>query len=121
MLDHVHGTLTASSTLIADSNSKLDNLKVDHIDLNGSAITTTNTNGDLDITPHGSGAVNFKGDGSANPGVIKVFSETNAKAVTIKAPANADLTSHTLTLPVNDGDSNNILITNGSGVMSWAA
>ena len=90
MLDHVHGTLTASSTLIADSNSKLANLKVDHIDLNGSAITTTNTNGDLDITPHGSGAVNFKGDGSANPGVIKDFSETNAKAVTIKAPANAD-------------------------------
>ena len=121
MLDHVHGTLTASSTLIADSNSKLDNLKVDNIDLNGNAITTTDTNGDLDITPHGTGVVNFKGDGSSTVGTIKVFSETNAKSVTIKAPANADLTSHTLTLPVNDGDSNNMLITNGSGVMSWAA
>ena len=59
LIDHVHGTLTASSALIADSSSKLDNLKVDNIDLNGSAITTTNTNGDLDITPHGTGIVNF--------------------------------------------------------------
>ena len=59
LIDHVHGTLTASSGLIADSSSKLDNLKVDNIDLNGSAITTTDTNGDLDITPHGSGVVNF--------------------------------------------------------------
>ena len=121
MLDHAQGTLTASSALIAGSDSKLDNLKVDNIDLNGSAITTTNTNGDLDITPHGTGVVNFKGDGSSTVGTIKIFSETNAKSVTIKAPANADLTSHTLTLPVNDGDSNNMLITNGSGVMSWAA
>ena len=121
LLDHAPGTLTASSAVITDANSKLDNLKVDHIDLNGSAITTTNTNGDLDITPHGTGVVNFKGDGSSTVGTIKVFSETNAKSVTIKAPANADLTSHTLTLPVNDGDSNNMLITNGSGVMSWAA
>ena len=68
LIDHVHGTLTASSGLIADSSSKLDNLKVDNIDLNGSAITTTNTNGDLDITPHGSGIVNFKGDGSSTAG-----------------------------------------------------
>ena len=121
LLDHAPGTLTASSAVITDANSKLDNLKVDHIDLNGSAITTTNTNGDLDITPHGTGVVNFKGDGSSTVGTIKIFSETNAKSVTIKAPANADLTTHTLTLPVNDGDSNNMLITNGSGVMSWAA
>ena len=59
MLDHAQGTLTQNSALIADTNKKLDNLKVDNIDLNGSAITTTNTNGDLDITPHGTGAVNF--------------------------------------------------------------
>ena len=121
MLDHAQGTLTASSALLADSNSKLDNLKVDNIDLNGSAITTTNTNGDLDITPHGTGAVNFKGDGSSTPGTIKIFSETNAKSVTIKAPANSALTTHTLTLPVDDGGANNMLTTNGSGVLAWSA
>ena len=121
MLDHAQGTLTQNSALIADTNKKLDNLKVDNIDLKGSAITTTYTNGDLDITPHGTGAVNFKGDGSSTVGTIKIFSETNAKSVTIKAPANSDLTSHTLTLPVNDGNANNMLVTNGSGVLSWSA
>lgn len=121
LIDHVHGTLTASSGLIADSSSKLDNLKVDNIDLNGNAITTTDTNGDLDIQPHGSGIVNFKGDGASNAGAIKIFSETNAKGITIKAPANASLTTHTLTLPVDDGGANNILTTDGNGILAWSA
>jgi hypothetical protein len=55
MLDHAKGALTADSALIVDSNSKLDNLKVDNLDLNGNTISTTNTNGDLLITPNGTG------------------------------------------------------------------
>lgn len=55
MLDHPLGTLTASSALVVDSNSKLDNLKVDNLDLNGNTLSTTNTNGDLILTPNGTG------------------------------------------------------------------
>ena len=55
LLDHSNGTLTASAALIADSNSKIDNLKVDNLDLNGNAITSTNANGDIEITPAGTG------------------------------------------------------------------
>ena len=72
MLNHVAGTLTASSALIADTNSKLDNLKVDNLDLNGNSITSTDNNGDINITPHGSGNVVIDGlshptgDGSAD-------------------------------------------------------
>ena len=121
LIDHVHGTLTASSALIADSSSKLDNLKVDNIDLNGSAITTTNTNGDLDITPHGTGIVNFKGDGSSTAGAIKIFCEQNTHGITIKSPAHSSAATYTLTLPVNDGDANNMLTSNGSGVLAWSA
>ena len=72
MLNHVHGTLTANSALIADSNKKLDNLKVDNLDLNGNSITSTDSNGDINITPNGSGDVVIDGlkypqaDGSAN-------------------------------------------------------
>jgi hypothetical protein len=57
MLDHVAGTLTASSALIVDSNSKLDNLKVDNIDINGNAISSTDTNGNVVLDPNGSGSV----------------------------------------------------------------
>lgn len=57
MLDHVAGTLTASSAIITDTNSKVDNLKVDNIDLNGNTISTTDTNGNLVLSPNGSGTV----------------------------------------------------------------
>ena len=55
MLDHVSGTLTASSALIVDSSSKLDNLKVDNLDLNGNTISSTDTNGNITLTPNGTG------------------------------------------------------------------
>jgi hypothetical protein len=54
-LDHTAGVLTASSALVVDSNSKLDNLKVDNLDLNGNTISSTNTNGDILLTPNGTG------------------------------------------------------------------
>ena len=41
MLDHVHGTLTASSSVLVDSNSKIDNWLVDDIQLNANVITTS--------------------------------------------------------------------------------
>ena len=121
LIDHVHGTLTASSALISDSNSKLDNLKVDNIDLNGSAITTSDTNGSLDITPHGTGIVNFKGNttGGNNPGAIKIFCEANTHGITIKSPLHSATATYTLTLPDDDGDANQSLMTDGSGNLTW--
>ena len=57
MLDHVHGTLTASSAIITDTNSKIDNLKVDNLDLNGNTISSTDTNGNVVLDPNGTGVV----------------------------------------------------------------
>lgn len=56
-LDHALGTLTASSAILVDSNSKIDNLKVDNLDLNGNTISTTDTDGNLSLTPNGTGVV----------------------------------------------------------------
>ena len=73
MLDHAAGTLTASSAIIVDANSKIDNLKVDNLDLNGNTISTTNTDGNLVLNPNGTGAVRISdaynlptADGSAD-------------------------------------------------------
>jgi hypothetical protein len=55
MLDHTPGTLTASSALIADSSSKLNNLKVDNLDLDGNTLSSTDTNGNILLTPNGTG------------------------------------------------------------------
>ena len=55
MLDHVHGTLTASSAAIVDSNSKIDQWLVDDIELNANVITTSTTDADLIFRANGTG------------------------------------------------------------------
>jgi len=55
LLDHTAGTVTASSALIVDASSKLDVLNVDNLTFNGNSITSTNLNGNIEVTPNGSG------------------------------------------------------------------
>ena len=72
LLDHAPGSLQASSSLITNSSSALEQLKVDNLDLNGNSITSIDTNGDINITPNGTGDVVIDGlkypqaDGSAD-------------------------------------------------------
>jgi hypothetical protein len=61
MLDQTPGTLTASSAILVDSNSKIDNLKVDNLDLNGNTISSTDTNGNIVLDPAGTGYVTITG------------------------------------------------------------
>lgn len=53
----IKGTLTANSAIIVNSDKKIDNLKVDNLDLNGNTISSTNTNGNIVLDPNGSGVV----------------------------------------------------------------
>ncbi len=72
MLDHVAGTVTASCAAIVDSNSKVDVWNVDNLTLNGNTVSSTDTAGDINITPHTTGDLVLDGqkwpqaDGSAN-------------------------------------------------------
>lgn len=61
LLDHTAGTVTASSALIVDGDSKLDVLNVDNLTFNGNSITTTDPNGNLILTPNGTGNVVLDG------------------------------------------------------------
>jgi hypothetical protein len=72
MMDHSRGTLTASSAILVDSNSKIDNLKVDNLDLNGNTLSVTNTNGNLTLAANGTGFVDI------STGVVKIASTTAA-------------------------------------------
>ena len=57
MLDHAHGTITASSAVLLDSNSKVDNWNVDDINLNANVITTSTTDADLILRANGTGKI----------------------------------------------------------------
>jgi len=53
MLDHTAGTLTASSAILVDSNSKIDQLKTGNTVLTGSNNTISTTSGALTLSPTG--------------------------------------------------------------------
>jgi len=94
MLDHTAGTLTASSALIADANSKLDQLKVDNLTFNGNTIISSDTNGNITITPNGTGDIVLDGvkwpqaDGSAN----QILTTNGSGQASWVAPAASDFT-----------------------------
>jgi hypothetical protein len=89
LTDHVHGTLTASSAIIVDSNKAIDEL--------------------------------FIGNSVSTGGTIKFNEGTNngSNYVALKAP-NSVASDITFTLPGTDGTNGQALITNGSGVLSFA-
>lgn len=53
------GTVTASKGVVVGSTSKVDVWNVDNVTINGNDISTTNTNGDLVVSPNGTGDVDF--------------------------------------------------------------
>ena len=60
-LDHNPGTLTANSAIIVGTDRKIDNLKVDNLDIDGNTISSTNANGNIALAPNGSGSVVLDG------------------------------------------------------------
>jgi len=51
------GTLTASKAVVVDGSSKIDVWNVDNITINGNTISSTDTNGNINLTPNGIGSV----------------------------------------------------------------
>ncbi len=134
MLDHTAGTLTASSAIVVDANSKIDNLLVDNIQINGNTISTSS--GNLIIDP-ATGSIDFATGGAIEFDIV----DGSATALTISEGSNNYLTFDTsngaelitfnkqievgidgtagYTLPTADGSSGQALITNGSGAVSF--
>ena len=57
MLDQTPGTLTASSAIVVDASSKINNINVGNITITGSTntVSSTDTNGNIVLTPNGTG------------------------------------------------------------------
>lgn len=88
------------------------------LDVNGNDIVTV-SNGDIDLDPNGTGLVVFKGNATKGSGQFKLNCENNSHGITIKGPPHSAAADYTLTLPNDDGDSGQVLSTNGTGTLSW--
>lgn len=67
-LDHALGTLTASSALIVDANSKIDIFNVDNLRLDGNTLSSTDANGAINVTANGTGTIGVSTLGTINIG-----------------------------------------------------
>ena len=135
MLDHTAGTLTASSALIVDANSKIDNLLVDNLQLNGN--TVSSSTGNLILAPTSNlvintGTIDVSGsatelkvvDNSATGLTIATADHTY---ITIDSTNSAELVkfgrqvefSGAYTLPTSDGTNGQALVTDGSGGVTF--
>jgi len=118
------------SLLFAKTTSAVNHFAMINAATGGEATTTTSTapilraigtdtNVDLALEGQGTGTVTIRSRGT-NSGTLTLNDEANNYAVNIKAPAADDWSaSYTLTLPVDDGTANQVLKTDGSGVLSW--
>ena len=114
MLDQTAGVLTASSAIIVDANKKIDDLLVDNLELNGNTLSTTNSNGDLILSPNGTGLVSIASaytlprvDGSAGyvlttngSGVVSWAASSSILAVAADSGTNEEINLLTETLTI---------------------
>ncbi len=104
-----------STDLVDDTTPQLGG----NLDVQAREINTSTTDGNIKLAANGTGVVEIRGN--TNAGAIVFNCESNSHGVTIKGPAHSAGATYTLTLPTSDGDANQILSTDGSGVLSWVA
>jgi len=129
----VAGNITVSGTVdgvdIAALNTTVGNISTDvvsdtspqlggDLDVQAQQITTSTTNGNIKLTPNGTGVIEVKGAGGAD-GTLQLNCSANSHGVKIKSPPHSAAASYTLTLPDTDGSANQVLKTDGSGNLDW--
>ena len=105
---------TVNTDLVSDTSPQLGG----NLDVQTNEITTSTTNGNVKLTPNGTGVVEVKGAGG-NDGTLQLNCSQNSHGVKIKSPTHSNGASYTLTLPtgINAGKP---LVTDANGNLSWA-
>jgi len=79
--------------------------------------TVTNAKTNFVSTSSAAG-LQIKGDGTTD-GTLQLNCSQNSHGIKLKSPPHSASASYTLTFPNDDGDADQVLKTNGSGVLDW--
>ena len=71
------------------------------------------------VSTSSAAGLQIKGDGTTD-GYLQLNCNQNTHGIKLKSPPHSASADYTLTFPNNDGDANQALTTNGSGVLTWA-
>lgn len=106
----------ALSEIVNDTTPQLGG----NLDVQGNVITTSTTNGHIQLAGNGTGVVEIRGN--TNPGGILFNCESNTHGVYIQSPPHSAAASYTLTLPTALPGSNGLaLVSDTSGVLSFSS
>ena len=127
ILQKPNGSFTISGSTITFSSNLVTGDVIDFIQLLGDVLdigtpsdaTVTNAKTSFVSTSSAAG-LQIKGDGTTD-GTLQLNCSQNSHGIKLKSPPHSASASYTLTFPNNDGDANQFLQTNGSGVLSFAA
>ena len=94
-------------------------VSIENLQFDTNAMKATNTNGNVQLTPNGTGFVELVG--ATNAGAIRFNCQSNSHGVTLKGPPHSASATYSLELPNGDGTSGQALLTDGSGKLSFGA
>ena len=103
----INSSLTSVGTLTV--------LAVDNITINGNEVSSTNTNGNIDLNPNGTGFVRILDDAP-----LRFMDADNSNFAAITAPASVT-SDYTITLPAAGGAANDVLQFDGSQNASFVS
>ena len=112
-------TLTFSSALTSSDSIDFILALGNVLDI-GTPSDSTVTNAKTNFVSTSSAAgLQIKGDGTTD-GTLQLNCSQNSHGIKLKSPAHSAGASYTLTFPTTDGNADEFLQTNGSGVLTWA-
>lgn len=91
----------------------------DNIKLDGNAISSTNTNGNIQLFPNGTGYTELYGN--TNAGTIRFNCENNSHGVTVQGPAHSAAATYTTKLPDTLGlsQASGLITADANGVVTF--
>ena len=111
LLGSTAGTIAGSKAVILDANSKVNQWNVDNITIDGNTISTADTNGNLLLSPNGSGVVSVEGSKISN--VVTPTADSDAAT---KGYVDTQLSGVSSTITLTDDASNTDAYTTGNAL-----
>lgn len=117
----VADTVVNSKAVIYGSAGQVtaNELDVDNIQIDANAVKSTNTNGNIQLFPNGTGFTELYGN--TNAGTIRFNCESNSHGVTVQGPAHSASATYTVKLPDTLGltQASGIVTSDANGVVTF--